>query len=85
MQQGSIKLFPGRTLSFPRWQIHICNFRNCLESMNNKTNVQDNRNFTEFGAPLHEVCIEGGSSRCVVEGSLLTTFFPARSYVITNL
>ena len=30
---------------------------------------------------LHEVYTEGGSSRCVVEGSPLTTFLPARSDV----
>ena len=56
-----------------------------LESMNNYTSFQDNRNFTEFGAPLHQVYIEGSSSRCVVEGSLLTTILPARSYIISNL
>ena len=35
--------------------------------------------FMDFGAPLRGVYIEGGYSRCVAEGSLLTTFLPARS------
>ena len=39
----------------------------------------------QSGAPLHEVYIEGGSSRCIVEGSSLTTFLSARSHVITKL
>ena len=38
-----------------------------------------NRNFMEFGAPLQKVYNEGGTSRCVVEGSLLTSFLPAQS------
>ena len=85
MQQAPIELFLLRTLSFFMWRIHIYSFRNCLESMSNQTSVQDNRNVTELGAPLHEICVEGGSSRCVVEGSLLTNFLPARSYIITNI
>ena len=60
-------------------------FRTMLRAMDNYTSVQDNHNFTEFGALLHEVYIEGGSSRCAVKGSLLTTFLPARGYIITNL
>ena len=55
------------TFSSPKCWIHTCSFRNCLESTNNVISVQDNGNCTEFRAPLHEVYIEGGSSRCVVE------------------
>ena len=79
LEQGSIKLFPGSTLLFLWWRIHICSFRNRLESVNNQTSVQDNHNFPELGGPLHKVYIEGGSSRCVVESSLLTTFLPVQS------
>ena len=49
--QASLKLFAARTFLSPRWWIHTSSFRNCLESMNNQTSVQDNRNFTEFRAP----------------------------------
>ena len=33
--RASLKLFPGSTFSSPRWWIHTCSFRNCLESINN--------------------------------------------------
>ena len=47
-----------------------------IDSLTPPPSPQDK--LTEFGAALHQVYIEDGSSKFVVEGSLLTTFLPAR-------
>ena len=54
--------------------------RSASESINNQTSVNDNEILMEFEAvPAHKICTEGGSFRCVVDGSsMLTICLPAR-------